>query len=228
MDVRISEPSAVDWSKIAEYEVNCFDLVARHLEWAKSLAFSAYRRFPITVLEADDFVSYAIVGLMESASRFDQSKQSNFRAFASKRIQGEIYNNVTKYSDQSQSNQFWKKRATSDEDSTEISDKHESREHKIVSNILDLAVGFILQEEVDEIDAESPFYLNETELTVLHQKLFELFTTLPSAERIVMEYHYRQLLNFSEIGNKLGLTPGRISQLHTNGIKRLREKINWR
>jgi RNA polymerase sigma factor (sigma-70 family) len=45
---------------------------------------------------------------------------------------------------------------------------------------------------------------------------------LPEREAMVMSLHYQEGLTFREVAKVLDLTPGRISQIHTQAILRLR------
>jgi len=45
---------------------------------------------------------------------------------------------------------------------------------------------------------------------------------LPERERLVLALHYQQDLSFREVAYVMELTPGRISQLHTQALVRLR------
>ncbi|MCH8270746.1 MAG: sigma-70 family RNA polymerase sigma factor [Planctomycetes bacterium] len=45
---------------------------------------------------------------------------------------------------------------------------------------------------------------------------------LPDKMRIVMALYYREGIKMREIGEKLGLTESRVSQIHSNAVSRLR------
>ncbi len=48
---------------------------------------------------------------------------------------------------------------------------------------------------------------------------------LPDKMRIVMALYYRDELKMREIGEKLGLTESRVSQIHSNAVSRLRRSM---
>jgi len=54
------------------------------------------------------------------------------------------------------------------------------------------------------------------------RQLAGLLRQLPEREAMVMSLHYQEGLTFREVAKVLDLTPGRISQIHTQAILRLR------
>jgi RNA polymerase sigma factor for flagellar operon FliA len=48
---------------------------------------------------------------------------------------------------------------------------------------------------------------------------------LPENERLVMALHYQEDLSYREIAQIMNLTAGRISQIHTQGMIRIRAKL---
>jgi RNA polymerase sigma factor for flagellar operon FliA len=54
------------------------------------------------------------------------------------------------------------------------------------------------------------------------RKLAQMLRQLPEREAMVMALHYQEGLTFREVAKVLDLTPGRISQMHTQAIVRLR------
>ena len=55
--------------------------------------------------------------------------------------------------------------------------------------------------------------------------LIEAIRALPKQEKLVMTHYYEAGQNMREIGAKLGLTEGRISQIHAQAIARLRAAV---
>jgi len=56
---------------------------------------------------------------------------------------------------------------------------------------------------------------------VLHRRV----TDLPEPERSVVRQHYQHDLPFAEIATMLGLSRGRISQLHKSALGKLRKSM---
>jgi RNA polymerase sigma factor for flagellar operon FliA len=55
--------------------------------------------------------------------------------------------------------------------------------------------------------------------------LLDAIDELPERERMLMGMYYEREMNLKEIGAVLGVTESRVSQLHTQGVARLRVKL---
>jgi RNA polymerase sigma factor for flagellar operon FliA len=53
----------------------------------------------------------------------------------------------------------------------------------------------------------------------------EAISSLPEREKIVVTLYYYEELTLREIGEVLGVTESRVSQLHTKAILRLRARL---
>lgn len=59
----------------------------------------------------------------------------------------------------------------------------------------------------------------------LRQRVMEAIETLPEREKLVLTLYYQEELNLKEIGSVLEVGESRVSQLHSQAIKRLRTKL---
>jgi RNA polymerase sigma factor for flagellar operon FliA len=59
----------------------------------------------------------------------------------------------------------------------------------------------------------------------LVQKLTSAIDTLPERERLVVSLYYHEELTLREIGEMLELTEGRICQIHSQAVSRLRQAL---
>lgn len=59
---------------------------------------------------------------------------------------------------------------------------------------------------------------------IVIKQLYSAFESLPDQQRDVMRLLYVDDLTMLEVGNKVGVTEGRVSQIHKAAIKKLREK----
>jgi RNA polymerase sigma factor for flagellar operon FliA len=57
------------------------------------------------------------------------------------------------------------------------------------------------------------------------ERLALVLEVLPENEKMVMALHYQEDLSYREIAQVMNLTAGRISQLHTQGMVRIRSKL---
>jgi RNA polymerase sigma factor for flagellar operon FliA len=56
-------------------------------------------------------------------------------------------------------------------------------------------------------------------------QIVAILKTLPEKQRMVMALHYQEDLSYREIAAVLELTPGRISQLHTQAMIAIRAML---
>ena len=59
----------------------------------------------------------------------------------------------------------------------------------------------------------------------LRQRVIEAIQALPEREQLVLTLYYQEELNLKEIGAVLEVGESRVSQLHSQAIKRLRTKL---
>lgn len=98
-----------------------------------------------------------------------------------------------------------------------------------------IALGVLLEEtgmvdaEAFDSDAHSPSpeisYFRKSEIHQLRNVLRGLVDQLNDRQKTVIRYHYLQEISFSEIAIAMSLTRGRVSQLHREGLLRLRELL---
>ena len=91
--------------------------------------------------------------------------------------------------------------------------------------MLDNAVSICVMDELPEgveptDDQADP--LQAVSLKEHTQRIEALLQTLPERERQVVALHYQEQLSYREIAFVMQLTPGRICQLHTQAMLRLR------
>lgn len=201
-------------------------LLEENRQWAISLAYKLYSLYPVKGLEAEDYVHYAHIGLIESIKRFDEKRGIPFQGFAVKRIRGEILNNISRFTEESSLRQYKRKLLSERISSLKpSSNKAVAPENQVIETILDLAVGFLL--DTDEYNEEA-FYtdqVHEMEHAALVQNIMSYSTSLPQKEQKLIDLHYRQSFTISEIAEMWNLSVGRVSQLHSKAIKALRRKV---
>ena len=56
--------------------------------------------------------------------------------------------------------------------------------------------------------------------------LADAIKTLPERERLLMGLYYNEELNLKEIGEVLGVSESRVSQIHSQTVIRLRSKLS--
>ncbi|HXG31316.1 MAG TPA: FliA/WhiG family RNA polymerase sigma factor, partial [Thermodesulfobacteriota bacterium] len=67
--------------------------------------------------------------------------------------------------------------------------------------------------------------LNILEESTMRENLARLIDGLPEKERLVLSLYYWEEMTMKEIGKILGITEGRVSQLHNQALLRLKVKL---
>jgi RNA polymerase sigma factor FliA len=65
-----------------------------------------------------------------------------------------------------------------------------------------------------------------TELSQMRERVRTSVEQLPARERDILQRHYYEQREFQDIAAELGVTKGRVSQLHARALQRVREALN--
>ncbi len=197
----------------------------------------------------DDMTSAAMMGLMDAATRFDPSRGIMFKTFAERRIRGSIYDEMRKMDWFSRSLREKQGRIgktigamehrlgrTPDEQevATELNMNIDDYRH-MLNQVCHLGC-VSLNETLDEWDDgrnfmdlltdDSPNVHQLIEESEVAQELASQLEKLTEKERLVISLYYYEELTQKEIAEILDLTEGRISQLHSQALVKLKVKIS--
>ena len=223
------------------------DLVDEYTPLVRMIAYKIAKDLPQNV-DVKDLMQDGIIGLLDAVLRFNKKMSAQqFRAFASVRIRGAIYDGLrANDSGARRVRQAMRlaERATHALEQQLCRAPNEcevaaalglslSRYQKTLQN----ADGYhlISLEDLDG-EVESGNYLefcaqsNADPLAALERKEFQetlaiALNKLPPLEICVVANYYEERCTMREIGLLLELTEGRISQIHTQAIVRLRASV---
>jgi len=191
----------------------------------RRLAARIYGRRFGAELEYADLVQIGMVGLLEAIDRYSPARGVRFEVFATHRIEGALLNGLPACSELQRQlavrREFMRERAQSLQASAP---PDRSALERLAELAIGLALGFALEDSGLE-PAEPDNAYARIELAQLRRRIAELTQRLPEAERRVVFRHYFQQQPFDEIAASLGLTKGRISQLHHAALRRLRDRL---
>ncbi|GAB2617221.1 sigma-70 family RNA polymerase sigma factor [Novilysobacter erysipheiresistens] len=191
--------------------------------WAASVARSVHRRVWAYPVDLEDFVQNARVGLLEAMSRYDPDRGIAFQAYAKPRIRGAVFNGL--------------KAVLGDRPTPRDEARLKARLHSlqrshdgesdafdtVVNTIAELGLGLLLDEVVQSQAAsgtgEGYAYARASEVEA---RLAAAVERLPQRLALIIRAHYYEHLQFQELAATLGVTKGRVSQLHRAGLERLR------
>jgi len=203
-------------------------------------------------VDEGDLVSYGLLGLMGAIERFDPTREIKFETYAIARIKGQIIDELRAMDWVPRSvrarardieraiAELEKKleRAPTDE---EIAEKLGITTDDLDDSLTDISRSSIAALDelwsvssgsgdavalIDTIeDTSGPQPSHALDQTELREALGESIARLPEREKLVITLYYYEELTLREIGEVLGVTESRVSQLHTKAILRLKARL---
>src|SRR5690348_12720780 len=204
-------------------------------------------------VEESDLISYGLLGLIGAIERFDTEREIKFETFAVARIKGAIIDELRSLdwvprSVRARARQVEKahseleaelQRAPTDE---EMAAKLEVTVEEFQGILLEIANSSVLAlddlwtfadpeggSQVSILDTiQDPAAVDpesEAQASELKDRLADAIESLPERERLVIALYYYENLTLREIGEVLGVTESRVSQLHTKAVLALRSRF---
>src|ERR1700734_3132604 len=201
-------------------------LVVAYSPLVKYVAGRMGTNLPGHVDEAD-LISYGLTGLISAIERFDLSREIKFETYAITRIRGAIIDELrtldwvprsvrARAREIERANQRLEaklQRAPSDEEmSAELWNTSDSSGDQV--SLLDT---------IPDRGAPDPQQL--VDQGELRDRIADAIAALPEREKLVIALYYYENLTLREVGEVLGVTESRVSQLHTKAVLRLRSKL---
>lgn len=181
-------------------------------------------------IELADFEQLAIEGLLQALDRFDVSRDVPFVAYATPRIRGSMRNGLAKASEAAAQYSYQRRVERDRLRSLRAGAEPSPDPLTILADLtVKLALGALLEEaaapDPDELASDEPSAYETLAWNQLVGELGRRLGQLPKNEAIVLEQHYRNGLAFKQIAQLLGLSQGRISQIHAQALDRLRRHL---
>ncbi|HLI58450.1 MAG TPA: RNA polymerase sigma factor WhiG [Solirubrobacteraceae bacterium] len=226
-------------------------LVVAYSPLVKYVAGRMSSGLPAHVEEAD-LISYGLGGLISAIERFDLSREIKFETYAITRIRGAIIDELRTLdwvprSVRARARQFERvnmklearlQRAPTDEEMArelEISLDDFQEQLVQISNSTIVALDEmwnVSDASGDQVslldtlpDAGAPDPQTLVDESELRERIADAIAALPEREKLVVALYYYENLTLREIGEVLGVTESRVSQLHTKAVLRLRSKL---
>jgi RNA polymerase sigma factor FliA len=205
-------------------------LIELHVPFARILAAKLFAARRVRETEFEDYLHYALIGMIEAVDRFDPSRNVLFRTFAAHRIQGSILNDVERLSERDEQlalkSRLRKQRLQSLREGDEEGGRVSPLFERMAEVAVGLALGYMLEGSgmyVTPEESRAEDVYSGQELKQLRATIQAIVEILPGREKDVIKYHYFHALGVEEIGDILGLSKGRVSQIHHQALRNLRE-----
>ncbi|MDR2606114.1 MAG: FliA/WhiG family RNA polymerase sigma factor [Oscillospiraceae bacterium] len=195
--------------------------------------------------EFEDLINTGLIGLIKAVERFEPERGFVFETYATTRIRGEILDYMR---EQDWASISLRKRINSVITASEnLSEKYQRpaddneiatylnltveqvREATRQSHIFNI-IGFedMVNEQGIAIEAAADTELSP-ENTLLNkeflQRLTELIEELPERERLIITLYYYEGLMIKDIAAILNITDGRVSQIHSKVLEKLKNQL---
>ncbi len=199
-----------------------------------------------------DLISYGLVGLIGAIERFEPDRQIKFETYAMTRIRGAIIDELRSLDwvprsvrarareiEAAQAKlEYELQRAPTE---AELAARLKMSDSELQSALLEIANSSVYA--LDELWTVSDSSGDQVSLldtlpdrsavdpqdalasSEVKDRLAEAISSLPEREQLVVALYYYESLTLREIGEVLGVTESRVSQLHTKAVMRLKSQM---
>jgi RNA polymerase sigma factor for flagellar operon FliA len=198
-------------------------------------------------IDIGDLVQDGVIGLIDAAHRFDESRGIKFETFAERRIRGAMIDALRK--------DAWPRGVRRQRRELEAAREQLRRELGCEPSLADLAAKMGSDEKrlgrtivrINAIESTSPLASGENldestlpaalipsepeqpdsayEKSEIKERIRAAIESLPPREQKVIGLYYYQEATMKQIGAEIGVNESRVSQLHARAIRRLRDAL---
>ncbi|RUO79805.1 RNA polymerase sigma factor FliA [Idiomarina tyrosinivorans] len=223
-------------------------IIEQHTGLVKRIAHHMMARLPASV-QVDDLIQSGMIGLLEAARNFDNSKGASFETFAGIRIRGAMLDEIRRGDWAPRSVHKNHRRVLDAIRQVENETGRDARDQEVASKlditleeyhhilhdvssgrmvgIEDLGVSedALMPEQMNQRQDEP---LRDIEQAAFQSALVKTIASLPEREALVLSLYYDDELNLKEIGEVLSVSESRVSQIHSQAMLRLKSRMqNW-
>src|SRR5690554_2577547 len=229
------------------------ELIAQHAPLVRRLALQLVSRLPANV-ELDDLMQAGMMGLLDAVRRYESQAEAKFETYATTRIRGAMLDELRSQDWLSRSARSKAREIETAVINVQQRELRAATEQEIADELgvslddyhamLDDANGvqlvhyedFTTDEDRDAlsrvvaVDNDEPAQHQENPLNLLmsqnlHQAVVQAIEALPEREKLLLSLQFEHDLNQKEIAAVMGVTEGRISQLRSQAVARIRAKL---
>lgn len=231
------------YEQVSDNHASSEALVMAHLGMVKRVALHLKLRIP-PFMELDELIQVGMIGLLEAARAYNPGKGIEFENFALSRVRGAILDEVRQLSYLPRSAVAFNK---SEHKATDILSSELGRaptQAELAEHLGDDLEAFqkkrgdakrfetfSMEVVTDEVMGIADDRSRQPEAIVEHadfmRAVAESIAELPEREQLLMQLYYVEELNLKEIGETLGVTESRVSQLLSTIVKKLRVSLQF-
>lgn len=222
-------------------------LIAEYLPYVRRIVQRIASHLPSSV-DVEDLMNVGVIGLIQAVDRYDPRRDNKFMTYAVFRIKGAVLSELRSRDYLSRSGRRklrelenavlkLEQRLGRAPDDQEVADDL-GLELEEVQRIKQMAsISFVSFEDLgvsarDEKEKLLNYLLDREDDALSHTRVKELKSALaraieqlPEKERLVISLYYLEELTMKEAGEALNVTESRVSQIHSQAILRLRNRL---
>jgi RNA polymerase sigma factor for flagellar operon FliA len=219
-------------------------LVKTHALMVKRIAYHLLGRLPRSI-QLDDLMQAGMEGLLEAAMHYDDTKGASFETYAGIRIRGHMLDEVRRNDWVPRSVYRHARLISAAVQQVENRLNREAKDHEIAAELGvsldeyhvmltdsngahlygfdDIGVTDDVLKGEDDAPSMEP-HTNAMRDDMKH-RLAEIIAGLPKNERMALSLYYEHELNLKEIGEILGVSESRVSQIHSQATHRIKARL---
>lgn len=210
-------------------------LIMLHLSYAKAVAGGLYAKHVNHETDFEEYVQWATLGMIEALDRYDPTRGAQFRTYAHVRMLGAIRNGLEHISERQEQLSLHRKlvaeRVAAAKGSSSLASGTQDN-NALMDAMAEISASMMLSFMLDDtgmLQSEDRALPDGSYESVLfkqeQQRVRELIELLTPREQSVVRLHYLQGLTYEDIARTLGITRGRVSQLHEQALGRMRRLV---
>lgn len=232
-----ADPEVSLWQRF----VNLRDMEAReklillHLPYARALAAGLYKIHSYHETEFTEYVQLATLGLIECIDRFDPSHGVKFTTYAYLRIRGAVGDGLAHISERQEQLSLHQRLVAERVRAVRAAhamDLESCDDDQLLNHMADISVSLVLSTMLADTalmqQADSALPDRSYESVALNQVMARVHASLDQLtprEQSVVRCHYLQGMTYELVSQTLGITRGRVAQLHEQALRKLRKLI---
>ena len=222
-------------------------LISEYLPYVKRIVHRIAVHLPSTI-DIDDLMNVGVIGLIQAVDRYDPRRDNKFMTYAVFRIKGAVLSELRSRDFLSRSNRRkirdlenthikLEQKYGREVDDFEVADEmgisveqvYRTKQMSNISFISFEELGYSSRDEKEKLMSylvdNDDDALTLTRLKEIKEAVARAIEQLPEKERLVISLYYLDELTMKETGKVLHITESRVSQIHSQAVRRLRAKL---
>ncbi|NLH00330.1 MAG: FliA/WhiG family RNA polymerase sigma factor [Clostridiales bacterium] len=246
-EIKVAEPEELMRLYKATGDVELRNQLVMHYVQFVNVAIYSMRSILLSNIPFEDFFNQGVLALIECIERYDPSRGASFDTYSYLGIRGSILKYLRKQN--WLPNRVWeaRKRITQGRSELEQTLMREPTDRELADylgmsekqleglisemSVIDTVSFEELLESTYANATESSCYAEETDISekILHEELIDALASaidaLPPKQKQVISLYYYENLNLREIGEVIGVSQQRVSQIRAKALENLSDAI---